>query len=45
MEVVSLLQPYLQQKDPGLLSQIRQRDAAVNALAESLSKLSLQVSS
>jgi iron uptake system component EfeO len=80
MEVVSLLQPYLQQKDPGLLSQIRQRDAAVadllakykaspgyddtgyveystvldsqrrqlstavNALAESLSKLSLQVS-
>lgn len=81
MEVVSLLQPYLQHKDAGLLSQIRQRDAAVadllakykaspgyddtgyveystvldsqrrqlstavNALAESLSKLSLQVSS
>jgi iron uptake system component EfeO len=80
MEVVGLLQPYLQHKDPGLLSQIRQRDAAVatllakykaspgyddtgyveystvldpqrrqlsgavNALAESLSKLSLQVS-
>ena len=81
MEVVGLLRPYLQHKDPGLLSQIRQRDAAVadllardkaspgydgtgyveystvldpqrrqlatavNALAESLSKLSLQVSS
>ena len=81
MEVVSLLQPYLQHKDAGLLSQIRQRDAAVavllakykaspgyddtgyveystvldpqrrqlstavNALAESLSKLSIQVSS
>jgi iron uptake system component EfeO len=81
MEVVGLLQPYLQHKDPGLLSQIRQRNAAVatllakytaspgyddtgyveystvldpqrrqlstavNALAESLSKLSLQVSS
>jgi iron uptake system component EfeO len=81
MEVVGLLQPYLQHKNPGLLSQIRQRDAAVavllakyktspgydgtgyveystvldpqrrqlstavNALAESLSKLSLQVSS
>jgi len=80
MEVVGLLQPYLQHKDPGLLSQIRQRDAAVaallakykaspgyddtgyveystvlnpqrrqlstavNALAESLSKLSVQVS-
>jgi iron uptake system component EfeO len=81
MEVVGLLQPYLQQKDPGLLAQIRQRDAAVTtllakykaspgyddtgyveystvldtqrrqlsaatgALAESLSKLSVQVSS
>jgi iron uptake system component EfeO len=81
MEVVGLLQPYLQHKDPGLLSQIRQRNAAVatllakykaspgyddtgyveystvldpqrrqlstavNALAESLSKLSIQVSS
>ena len=80
MEVVSLLQPYLQQKDPSLLAQIRQRDAsvtsllatykvspgydgtgyvnystvndaqrrqlsaAVNALAESLSQLSVQVS-
>ena len=30
MKVVSLLQPYLQQRDPGLLSLIRQRDAAVN---------------
>ena len=81
MEVVGLLQPYLQRKDPGLLSQIRHRNAAVatllakykaspgyddtgyveystvldpqrrqlstavNALAESLSKLSIQVSS
>jgi iron uptake system component EfeO len=81
MEVVSLLQPYLQHKDPSLLTQIRRRDAAVatllakykaspgyddtgyveystvldaqrrqlstavNALAESLSKLSFQVSS
>jgi iron uptake system component EfeO len=81
MEVVSLLQPYLQHKAPGLLTQIRQRDAAigkmlakykaspgydhtgyveystvldsqrrqlsagVNALAEALSKLSVQVSS
>jgi iron uptake system component EfeO len=81
MEVVSLLQPYLQHKDPSALTQIRQRDAAittllskykatpgyddtgyveystvlddqrrqlstaVNALAESLSKLSVQVSS
>jgi iron uptake system component EfeO len=80
MEVVSLLQPYLQGQDPGLLAQIRQRNAAVaqlmthyqaspgyddtgyveystvldsqrrqlsgvvNALAESLSKLSVQVS-
>ncbi len=80
MEVVSLLQPYLNSKDPGLLAQIYQRDnavaaqlvkykaspgyddtgyveystvldsqrrqlsAAVNALAESLSKLSVQVS-
>ena len=80
MKVVSLLQPYLQQKDPGLLAQIRQRDAAitrqlgqyqaspgydgtgyveystvtgsqrrqlagaVNALAESMSKMSVQVS-
>ena len=80
MEVVSLLQPYLQGHDPGLLAQIRQRNAAVaqlmthyrtspgyddtgyveystvldsqrrqlsgvvNALAESLSKLSVQVS-
>jgi iron uptake system component EfeO len=81
MEVVSLLQPYLEQKDPSLLSQIKQRDGAVaqlmthykaspgyddtgyveystvlasqrrqlsgavNALAEALSKLSVQVSS
>jgi iron uptake system component EfeO len=80
MKVVSLLQPYLQKKDPGLLSQIRQRDAAitkqlgkyqaspgydgtgyveystvlgsqrrqlagaVNALAEAMSKMSVQVS-
>ncbi len=80
MKVVSLLQPYLQQKDPGLLAQIRQRDAAitrqlgqyqaspgydgtgyveystvtgsqrrqlagaVNALAEAMSKMSVQVS-
>jgi iron uptake system component EfeO len=80
-EVVALLQPYLQHKDPSLLAQIRNRDAtitallakyqaspgyddtgyveystvldaqrrqlsaAVNALAESLSKLSVQVSS
>jgi iron uptake system component EfeO len=81
MEVVALLQPYLQHKDPSLLTQIRSRDAAitallakyraspgydgtgyveysavldaqrrqlsaaVNALAESLSKLSVQVGS
>jgi iron uptake system component EfeO len=81
MEVVSLLQPYLAQKDPHLLAQIKQRNravaqlmthyqaspgyddtgyveystvldaqrrqlsGAVNALAESLSKLSVQVSS
>jgi len=80
MEVVSLLQPYLQGKDPSLLAQINQRhaavarqmtqykaspgydetgyveystvldtqrrqlSAAVNAFAESLSKLSVQVS-
>ena len=80
MEVVSLLQPYLKSKDPALLTEIGQRDAAitrllakykaspgyddtgyveystvldtqrrqlsagVNALAESLSKLSVQVS-
>ena len=80
MEVVSLLQPYLQGKDPSLLAQINQRNAAVarqmtqykaspgydetgyveystvldtqrrqlsaavNAFAESLSKLSVQVS-
>jgi iron uptake system component EfeO len=80
MKVVSLLQPYLQKKDPGLLSQIRQQDAAitrqlgkyqaspgydgtgyveystvtgsqrrqlagaVNALAEAMSKMSVQVS-
>jgi iron uptake system component EfeO len=80
MKVVALLQPYLQKKDPGLLSQIRQRDAAitkqlgryqaspgydgtgyvgysrvlgsqrrqlagaVNALAEAMSKMSVQVS-
>ena len=80
MKVVSLLQPYLQHKDPGLLAQIRQRDAAiarqlgryraspgyegtgyveystvldnqrrqlagaVNALAEAMSKMSVQVS-
>src|SRR6202000_1547308 len=29
MEVVSLLTPYLQKKDPGLLTQIKQRNAAV----------------
>jgi iron uptake system component EfeO len=81
MEVVSLLQPYLQHQDASLLTQIRERDAAVaallaryhaspgyddtgyveystvldpqrrqlsaavNALAESLSQLSVQVSS
>jgi iron uptake system component EfeO len=80
MAVVSLLQPYLQGKDPSLLAQIKQRNAAVakqmtqykaspgyddtgyveysavldtqrrqlsaavNAFAESLSKLSVQVS-
>jgi iron uptake system component EfeO len=80
-EVVTLLRPFLQHKDPGLLAQIRSRSAtvtallakykaspgyddtgyveystvldaqrrqlsaAVNALAESLSKLSVQVSS
>jgi iron uptake system component EfeO len=80
MEVVSLLQPYLEGKDPGLLAQLsrrnaavakqltqykaspgyddtgyveystvldtqrRQLSAAVNAFAESLSKLSVQVS-
>ena len=80
MKVVALLQPYLQKKDPGLLSLIRQRDAAitkqlgkyqaspgydgtgyveystvtgsqrrqlagaVNALAEAMSKISVQVS-
>jgi iron uptake system component EfeO len=80
MEIVSLLQPYLQHKDPSVLTQIRSRNAAitdqlatykatpgydhtgyveystvldsqrrhlsaaVNALAESLSKLSAQVS-
>jgi iron uptake system component EfeO len=80
MKVVALLQPYLQKKDPGLLSLIRQRDAAitrqlgkyqaspgydgtgyveysavtgsqrrqlagaVNALAETMSKISVQVS-
>jgi iron uptake system component EfeO len=80
MKVVSLLRPYLQHKDPAVLAQIRQRDAAVtsllagytacpgyddtgyvdystvrdsqrrqlsaavNALAEALSKLSVQVS-
>ncbi|HEX4062147.1 MAG TPA: iron uptake system protein EfeO [Streptosporangiaceae bacterium] len=32
MEVVSLLQPYLQHKDSGLLTQIRQRDAAIGTL-------------
>jgi iron uptake system component EfeO len=32
MEVVGLLQPYLQGKDPGLLTQIRQREATVRAL-------------
>ena len=31
MAVVSLLQPYLQHKDPSLLAEIRQRDNAVNA--------------
>jgi high-affinity iron transporter len=80
MKIVALLRPYLQHKDPGLLTQIEDRDqaverlmtryqaspgyddtgyvdystvtapqrrqlsAAVNALAESLSKLSAQVS-
>jgi iron uptake system component EfeO len=80
MKVVALLQPYLQKKDPSLLSLIRQRDAAitkqlgkykaspgydgtgyveystvldsqrrqlagvVNALAEAMSKISVQVS-
>jgi iron uptake system component EfeO len=80
MKVVTLLQSYLQKKDPGLLSLIRQRDAAitkqlgkyqaspgydgtgyveystvldsqrrqlagaVNALAETMSKMSVQVS-
>jgi iron uptake system component EfeO len=80
MEIVSLLQPYLQHQDPGALAQIKQRNAvvtallahykaspgydgtgyvdystvttaerrqlsaAVNALAEALSKLSAQVS-
>jgi iron uptake system component EfeO len=29
MEVVTLLTPYLQKKDPSLLGQIKQRDAAV----------------
>jgi iron uptake system component EfeO len=79
MEVVTLLTPYLQKKDPSLLTQINQRDAAVtkqltqyqaspgyddtgyveystvldsqrrqlsssvNALAEALSKVSVQV--
>jgi iron uptake system component EfeO len=32
MKVVTLLQPYLQKKDPGLLALIRQRDAAVSKL-------------
>lgn len=32
MEVVALLRPYLQHKDPGLLAQIRGRDAAITAL-------------
>ena len=31
MEVVTLLTPYLQKKDPGLLTQIKQRNAAVLA--------------
>jgi iron uptake system component EfeO len=31
MEVITLLQPYLRQKDPGLLATIRQRDAAITA--------------
>jgi iron uptake system component EfeO len=31
MEVITLLQPYLQQKDPSLLAQIKQRDAAITA--------------
>jgi iron uptake system EfeUOB component EfeO/EfeM len=80
MKVVSLLQPYLQGKDPGVVPLIRQRDAAVddllahlaatpgydktgyveysvvsksdrrqlsaavNALAEAMSKMSVQVS-
>ena len=32
MEVVSLLRPYLQHKDPGALAQIKQRNAAVTSL-------------
>jgi iron uptake system component EfeO len=32
MEVVSLLKPYLQQKDPSLLTQIQQRNTAIAAL-------------
>jgi iron uptake system component EfeO len=32
MEVVALLRPYLQHKDPGLLTQIKSRDAAITAL-------------
>jgi iron uptake system component EfeO len=31
MEVITLLQPYLQKKDPSLLAQIKQRDAAITA--------------
>ncbi|HEX4833442.1 MAG TPA: iron uptake system protein EfeO [Trebonia sp.] len=32
MEVVTLLRPYLQARDPSLLTQVAQRDAAINAL-------------
>ena len=32
MEVVSLLQPYLQSKDPSLLTQIQQRNTAIGSL-------------
>ena len=36
MEVVSLLTPYLQQKDPSLLAAISQRDAAVTKVLATL---------
>jgi iron uptake system component EfeO len=34
MEVITLLRPYLQAKDPGLVSQIKQREAAVARLMD-----------